>query len=46
MFKDWLEILTHIPENNGYPSICPECGNESIEYIYTNWLPSDLVFEL
>ena len=36
MFKDWLEILKLIPENNcsARKFICPECGNESIEYIY------------
>lgn len=36
MFKEWLEILKLIPENNcsARKFICPECGNESIEYIY------------
>ena len=29
MFKDWLEILKYIPENNCFERkfICPECGN-------------------
>lgn len=36
MFKDWLEILKHIPEHNCLAEnfVCPECGNESVKYIY------------
>lgn len=36
MFKEQLEILKHIPENHCSEKkfICPECGNESIEYRY------------
>ncbi|MBP3351083.1 MAG: hypothetical protein J6L65_01615 [Lachnospiraceae bacterium] len=36
MFKDWLDLLKKLPNEN-YSSetfICPECGQRSVEYTY------------
>ena len=46
MFKDWINLLAHLKENNYSTKdyVCPECNQKSIEYVYVGWSGTNIVY--